>query len=267
MKQNLWARTSELFFSRPLLWLPVLIADLLGFGVQHGQSAILNVILTRSTQYHSALGGTVSRGPITQSAIDQVNAASMPIAIVAYFLRIVLYVVALAVTAHLVKKSLSRFRNRSPERVRVSEILLVALRVLIVFVICLVLWIWLLGWLGRHGHGAIAQSPFSVVLGSLLAVALLAFSATPSALRMIARGSVSVEQVRDGRIMAFAMALLFVALQFFVSLSERQLLSATPTRQLVLKGLASLLTAVPYVLMFIGFSLIGSQEPAAPVEE
>lgn len=266
MKENLLARTSELFFSRPLLWLPVLAADLLGFGVQRGQVAILNVILTRSTQYHSALGGTVSRGPITQSAIDQVNAASMPIALVAYFLRIVLYVIALAVTAHLVRKGFSRLRS-SPQRLQASTVLLVALRVLIVFVVCLVLWIWLLGWLGAHGHTAIAQSPFFIVLGTLLVVVLLAFGVTPSALRMIAGGNVSTEQMLAGRTMALAMALLFVALQFFVSLSERQLLAATPTRQVLLKALASLLTAVPYILMFIGFALIAAEEPAAPLED
>jgi branched-subunit amino acid transport protein len=268
---ELWRKASELFWGKPLLWLPVLVADLLGSGLDQGQKAIVRSIVMGKMVYHSALGGTVEHVPLTAAAVQQATQVAIPLQWTSNFLRILLYVVALVLTAFMVRDLLKRnpepWKPGAALRGRVGGIFGVALLVLAVTVVFTVLFSWGNRWLLTHGHKAVAVSPWYHVACAVLLVGALAWVAAPTAVRTVSLGPISKVGAQRAVAMGFLLGVATVALAFFVEQSAPALIHQPDARRIPLEMVASLVTAVPYILLFLGFGVLAVQEDSTRMAE
>ncbi len=99
---ELWRKASELLRERPLLWVPVLVADLLAFLISLGSSALVRVVVLPRLLGHSVLGGPTLQQQLTPAALEHANLLAAGITIPANFLRLVCYAMALVTTLVLV---------------------------------------------------------------------------------------------------------------------------------------------------------------------
>ena len=106
---ELWRDLVELLRSRPALWLPVLIADLLSYGINLGRNSLVRVIVLHNTAQQSVLGGTVVHGPMTASAMESTTIVALLLSWLTNFARILLYTCAFVATAALIQA----FRERA----------------------------------------------------------------------------------------------------------------------------------------------------------
>lgn len=266
-----WRKASDLFWGKPLLWLPVLVADLLGSGIDAGQKAIVRAVVLSKMEYHSALGGTVQHVPLTAAAVQQATQIAIPLQWTSNFLRILLYAVALVLTCGMVRELLSRsqemWKPAAALEGRWGGILGVTLRVLALTVLFTVLYGWAGRWLLAHGYKGVVASPWYHLGCAVLLMLLLAWAVAVTALQMVSNGSISEAGGRQATIMAFLLGLASLALSFFVEQSAPALAHMPDGRRIPLQMLASLLTAVPYILMFLGFGVLAVQQDRTRISE
>ncbi|MES2391810.1 MAG: hypothetical protein V4555_09220 [Acidobacteriota bacterium] len=257
-------KASDLFWRKPVLWLPVIIADLLGTAINQGQGAIVRAMVMRRTEVHSALGGAVQHVRLTPEIAAQAVQAATPMVWVSYFLRISLYVIALVVTVAMVQQLLDRMQaSPTPQevlRTRKAGMLSLAVRILALDAVGSVAIEWTGRWLLMHGHKTVATSPWYHLGTSATLTVLLALFAGAAALRMLVGAPVSDEGANRAVVMPAMLGVGSLALGFLIGSSIPMGHTPSPAAQIALGTTASLITAVPFILMFIAFGVLANEE-------
>src|SRR5262249_29402111 len=104
--QNLWRKTSELFWQYPILWLPILFADTFQWLLLWVQKILTEKIVTFFIQGHrSVLGGLpdISTDP---SVVTKASLVAFPLSAGISLLFTCLFVAAMFVTSKLVRSYL-----------------------------------------------------------------------------------------------------------------------------------------------------------------
>jgi hypothetical protein len=257
-----WREASDLFFRRPVLWLPVLAADLAGSLLNLGQGTLMHSIAMQHMQFHSALGGTVKTQGLTLQAAQQLYVYATAIGWTTNFVRLLLYVAAFVLTAALVWTGGRRdsWNNAvAALRKRGNGGTLLALRALALYAAAAIGNSYLMRYLSAHQNPLLHNVWFRLMLAMLL-VGLQVAVLSNAGLKVLVERKASEHGERSARVMALALGFVSLAMGFFIGQSSAILRSTSQGRRLTLEVLASLLTAVPYILMFLGFASIAATE-------
>lgn len=261
---KLWQELVETLRQRPLLWLPVLLADLLGYLVNLGRDGILRAVLLHQTAQQSVLGGEVVHGPMTASAVEHTTIIALLLTWCIYFLRIFFYSAALFAMAGL----LAAYRERQdrPAAAMVPSIISNAgnaldltLRALAIYALGALLSSWLTTALSHHGQNHLLNNPFFGFGLMLLVLLTLAILLPPVAVRLLAGTPPQAEARHQGRTLAIILVLITAFLSNIVGGSSRQLAQAPALARYPLEIIASLVVALPYVLLFAGLILLAQR--------
>ena len=258
---ELWRDLVEILRRRPLLWLPVLIADLLGYLVSLGRNGLLRALVLHETAQHSVLGGAAVHGPMSASAMESTTIAALLLSWLTYFLRLLLYSGALVTTAALLRAYTERSErpvNEVGPAVGRSwgGILELALRSLAVYAIAALLFSWLSQWLSSHGRTAVLHDAwfnFGLTLAVLLVLAALL---PPVAVRVLSGHLPSKKVARQAQQFALVLVAVTALLSNVISANARELAQAPAGARYPLEIVGSLLVALPYVLLFTGLALL-----------
>ena len=259
--EKLWRETSELMWQRPLLWLPVLAADLLAFLVNLGSGALVRKFVLGSLQYRSALGGAPVRGPVSTAAVQHATLVALLITWPANFLRLLLYATAFIVTAALVRDVMTRARKPAAAAgealLRSSGgILSLSLRALAIYACAGVLLDWLGKWLLAHGHKATLLSGWVETGAGVLVFAVLAWLVAPTAVQVLAHRYPASEPRRHAQIFAFVLGVISLLLSRFVVSNMRSVHIASPVASFALELTGSWISALPYAVLFVALARI-----------
>lgn len=258
-----WREASDLFFRRPVLWVPVVVADVLGSLLNAGQQSLGKMLAMAQLQYHSVLGGTVRQGGFTMEQARHVFVQLTALAWTSYFVRTLLYAAAFVLTAALLWAGDRRgrwsqaFRSLQERGTGVTGI---ALRALAVFAVVSITNNYLMRVLSEQRSPLVRNIWFHLLL-SAIAVGLQVMVLTGPALRVLL-GPVPVGEhaKRSARLMALLLGFASIGLAYFAGKSAMAIGSTTQERKLFLEILGSLLTAIPYILLFVGFGVIAAVE-------
>jgi hypothetical protein len=247
----------------------VIVADLLGTAINQGQGAMVRAMIVRRTLVHSALGGGVEHVRLTQGMVAQAAQQATPLVWISYFLRIALYVVALVVTAAMVQRMLERMQT-SPTpgellRSRWGGMVSLAVRVLALDAAGSLLIQWGSRSLLAHGHKSVVTSPWYHLGTSAALTIVLAVLAAAAALRMLVGAQVRDSGANRAVVMSALLGVGSLALGFAAGASIPVGRMLSPTEQILLATVASLITAVPFILMFIAFGVLANEERTAAV--
>lgn len=258
---ELWGELVELLRRRPALWLPVLIADLLGYLTNLGRNGLLRALVMHQTAQQSALGGPVVHTQLSPAAMQTTTILALLLTWFAYLVRMLLYSAALIATAALVQAYRER-RERPGAAVgpalatKWGGILELALRGLAVYAIAALLFAWLSPWMNAHGQKALLHSPwFDFGLG-LVVLLLLAALLAPPALRVLAGRAPQADLAQRAQQLSFTLVVVAAVLGLAVGGNSRELLHLSPAARYPLEIIGSLVVALPYVLLFTGLALL-----------
>ena len=262
--EELWQQASEMMTQRPVLWLPVLVADLLGFLVNIASAALVRYIVYSRVQYHSVLGGGATRVPLNAAAVQHVRTLALAIAWSSNLVRLLFYAAALVATAALVRG----FRARADRPVaeiapalghHLTGIVSLALRAWALYAAAAFLMDLLGRWLLAHGHKAVLTGGWVETGAGLLLVALLALYLAPAAIHILAGHRPSPLVQRRGQILGFALAGVALLLGRFVENNLRSVNVAFLPARYVLGLTGSWIVALPYAVLFAGLGLLAWQ--------
>ena len=258
---ELWRDLVELLRRRPLLWLPVLLADLLGYGLNLGRNNVLRAIVMHGTTERSALGGMVTHAPLSSSAMQTVTIFALFLSWFVYFLRILLFSGALVATAALVWGYLDReqrpIRSISPWlATRRGGIFELSLRGLAVYAVAAVLFSWLSSLLSKYGYVAVLHSPWSGLVLGLVVLLVLALTLAPVAVRVLAGTTPNRQESRIAQQMASILAVVAALLAMFVGANSREMAHVPLLARYPLEIIGSLIVALPYGMLFTGLALL-----------
>jgi hypothetical protein len=277
--QALWRKTIEFLRAHPILWVPLIIADLTAFIMNSLQKSathgIVHWFLTR--HYHSVLGGNLISPDLDPNAMRKAAILCTPLVWGSYFVHICLYTAAFVLTAAFVGKILC---NQKPCLADAVSLLRLNLRQVTWFVLK-VLALWMLGgislilfpaaftrfffenrFLGPAAFGTVAS-----LLGYICASWLL----TPAGIRLIQAPlseDLSVETIERCRIVAILASVASLVLSYLVMKAEASpyISSAFDPafHNLIVSPLLSLLVAVPYLLLWISLRLLATEGIQVP---
>lgn len=257
---ELWQELVELLRQRPLLWVPVLVADLLGYLCNLGRVATLRAFVLHQTAQHSVLGGAVMHGQLSASALRSTTVVALLLTWLSYFVRILLYAVALVVTAQLVRRAREHQRE-APRDATASAaahwggILELSLRALAIYALAALLYSLLTQWLTRHNDTGLLHTAWLGNGALLVVLMVLAVTLPPVAVRVLAGTVPEPRMAALSQQLAISLLLLVAMLGLFVG-NSRQLAQVTPAVRYPLEAVASLVVALPYVLLFVGLSVL-----------
>lgn len=278
--RNLWRATTSLFWQHPVLWLPVLIADLLAFCLGRLQHLISHQIALWMYQSHTVLTTTPNYS-YQPNKVLETSLLSAPFVWGAYFFSICLYTSAL-LTISRALHNLWEHRNlgfrsaisSSPTETR--RILGFSSKLLGLCFVGALLLFPVSGLLAQVGFDRTAHDPllFGYSYGILVSVGI-AFVITPASIRLLrpsSNANVSSEDRRLGRIaailaVAVSMTLGSLIPQFTLPLWRGWQAHAAAVR-FVIDAIASAVVALPYIPLFIAFALLArGDEPTAQEAE
>ncbi len=258
---ELWRDLVEALRRRPLLWVPVLIADLLGYLVNLGRNGLLRAFVLHQTAQQSVLGGGVVHGPMTAAAMQSTTIIALLLSWLTYFVRIVLYSSALIATAALVDS----FVERAPRLAgdvgpalarRRGGILELALRGLAIYALAALLFSWMSPLLVKHGYTKLLHNPWFGYGLTLIVLLVLAALLAPAAVRVLSGREPGKPSALQSQQFAFVLAVVASVLAAAISANGRELALAPPAARYPLEIVGSLVVALPYVLLFTGLALL-----------
>jgi hypothetical protein len=273
--RDLWRKTTALFWESPILWLPVVCADLLAFCFTRVQKLLTWQLINSFLLGHSALTGQAIP-PVDQRAVI-IKAAILggPFVWGTYFLNTCLYTAAFVITATLVRTLEQHLRPDLPLVLlgsRTRRILVLSIKLLALWALAVALIVPTTTLAQKWKFPATYLAPCFVVLASVS----IAYCMAPSGISLLRDAqsrSVTAEYITWGRSFSILMVLASLAVGYFVPMVERSLF-ASPflvrgIPRLIIEAIASSVTAFPYVLLFISLSLIatndsGGVEPSQP---
>lgn len=258
---ELWRDLVEVLRKRPVLWLPVLIADLLVYLVNFGRALLLHSLVLHQTAQQSVFGGAVVHGPMTGSVAESTTVFALLLSWVVNFLKILLYTAAFAVTAALVQAVLERRRKIAPVIGPAltqgwGGILELTLRALAVYAIAALLFSWLAPVLLKHGQTALVRGPWFPICSSLLVLLVLATTLPAPALRLLSGRAPLADEIRLAQQFCLILALVTEVLTIMVASNSRELAGVPPGARFPLEIVGSLVVALPYVLIFAGMAVM-----------
>ena len=267
LMEEFWRETSELLLQRPILWLPVLLADLLGFLVTLGSGALLRSVVLAPLQYRSALGGAPMRAPISAAAMQHATLMAGLITWPSNFLRLLLYAAALIVTASLVG-SFAKRRAQKPVEIGAAlqrsfpGILSLTLRSFAIYAAAALLLDWVGKWLLAHGHKTAFANPWVEIGAGVLVVAALAWFIAPAAIQVLTERASTPLRKREAQIFAFGLGIVSLALGRFVATNVHAVRITSPLALYALELTGSWIAALPYVVLFVLLSRIAFKAAA-----
>ena len=264
--EELWRKVSELMMQRPLLWLPVLVADLLAFLVGLGGKVWLQHILIRRLETRSVMGGPAVMAPVSPSAVQSAVQAVAPIEWGTNLLRLLLYTLAFLATVALVRAFRARSQKPADEMASVlrrqfTDVLPVAGTALLIYLVTSFAAKFLSAYLIRHGHRAVLQSGsyiggwFGLAVGAVTIV-FLALLVAPAAVQALAHRALDVTHRQQAQILALSLGMVALVLGRFVEANLRELRTASPVAQALLGLTGSWIAALPYAVLFAGLGFL-----------
>lgn len=259
--EELWRQATEMMSQRPVLWLPVLVADLLGFLINLGATAMVRAAVLSRLQYQSALGGGPMRAPMNAAAMQHATTLALIITWSSNFIRLLLYAAAFVVTAALVRGFRGRAEKPAGEilpalKRNVAGIFSLALRAFALYAFAAFLFSWLGRSLIAHGHKAVLASGWVEIAAGFLLVAALAFLLAPAAIQVFAHHRSSPLDQRNGQLFALGLAAVALVLGRFVESNLRSVHIAFESARYALGLTGSLIVALPYAVLFAGLGLL-----------
>jgi hypothetical protein len=262
--QNLWRKTSELFWQYPILWLPVLLANTPEWLLLWSQKVLARRIFTFFVQGH---GSVLGRRPDLSTDPATVMKASLAAGLLSagiYLLFTCLFITALLVISKLVRNCLD---NRPPElKAAVIDTLqsckrktvVLSIKILALFAVGTLLLIFTMPHLARlttMSYRDIGYS-FSCILSVVIAYLL-----TPSIVAAISPGRpVTSEMLAKARLIAMIGVAASDLIGLFVQRAESSVFSESPYTSVLAQQLigltGSLFTAFPYIPISIALSVI-----------
>ena len=266
--RDLFRRVSFLFWQYPILWLPVLVADLLKFLLMQLNRAG-GVAIADHFAPHSVLGGTPEPlSPYSQS-LTKISLLIGMLNWSAYFVSTALYSLALVGTTALIRRKIedsgeSFWGLVSGFQVSPGRLAAFSAKVLGLYVIAAVPFILLIVPFGnRKGIFPVEYSYFIGVLMSMVA----AYLAAPIAIRWLQwPNSISTSKELKRNVQAFA-ALMLLASGLMAIGAERVsgslIFRSTPyVTVLGNRSISSMVSALPFIPLFIAISLVAFQKEA-----
>jgi hypothetical protein len=264
--RELWHKTTALFWENPVLWLPVVCADLLAFCFTQLQKLLTWQLINSFLLSHSALTGQAIQ-PVDRHAVI-VKAAILGGSFVwgTYFLNTCLYTAAFVVTATLVRTLEQHLRPDLPLvlgslRSRSRRMLVVSIKLLALYALAGLLLIQATTLAQKWALPATYLIPCFLVLATVS----FAYCMAPSGISLLRNAqsrSVTHEYITWGRSFSILMVLASFAIGYFAPMVERSLfaspLLARGFPRLMIEAIASSVAAFPYVLLFISLALIAT---------
>lgn len=263
---ELWRSVSELMWKRPSLWLPVLIADLLGFFMNLGRLALVRAVVLRHAQYHSALGGPPMRAPMTASAAHSLTTMVIVIDWTSYLIRLLLYASAFITTAALVRSIRERLQRPWGEvlpalQAYTGGIFSLSLRALAIYGAGALLFGWLGSSIASHGHKAwLANGWFETGVTLILMIALSLLLA-PVAIQVLAKRYAPPFLKQRAQLFALSLGMVALALGTFIAANMRTVRGGASVTRTFLELTGSWIVALPYAVLFVGLTMVASEIP------
>lgn len=281
--RRLWHETSDIFWQCPIFWLPTLVADFVTFCFQRLWLLLRYEVIFRFMQRHSVLGNTPAY--LIHGAVP--TAATILLGFLRLFetfLGICFYTTAFLITAQLVSGHL---QSSATEYRLVAAMLKKHRRSILVFSLKLFLLSVLAGVLAAEAVGFLTPrlnhlpllygvtAPYVAVFSAILLSACVAYIVTPSAvtlLRLPNSPPVKSEALAVGRTFAVVAVVVSSSAGIFSEAVERfffrDVTHIHPIALQAIYAIASLLTAFPYIVLFIALALIATgsiEESEVPV--
>jgi hypothetical protein len=280
---NLFRRASYLFWQYPILWAPVFVADILNTLLKGSQPFITRALIQTMLQSHSVLSSVPDPLHDPQSTW-KVGLLSAPIIWGTHFAGIILYASAMTITANFVLMHppvINSLYKQNPNH-SFRNILFFSLKVFAI--------IFLVGIPSTAIVSVISmRSPRSVLLwggefGVLYGIAftvVVAYLITPTAIRLLMKrrtDPVNVNLRRSARAFTVLAVIASELLSRLTMATQSRFLSQSTPRigALSFIGATSLVSAFPYILLFIALALaanpieteqhFGSSEPLKPIQ-
>jgi hypothetical protein len=262
--QNLLRKTSELFWQCPILWLPVLIADIVQFFLPY----VRGLIVRESVKFfaygpRSVLGGAPDLAANIETASSKVLLLAVPLTAGTYLLSVCFYSAALFTIYYLIQDCL---HGRSFElRVAVSamlkldqrRILILSTKILVLFACGSFLFVSLI---------AKRIFPLLVDFGYVFGVALvagIAYLLAPTAIAALQSSQpVSTHAIANARTLAVLGSVASSAIGWLAQKAQGSFFTPSSHPSILAQQsmalIASLFVALPYVPISIALSLIAT---------
>jgi hypothetical protein len=266
--RELWRKTTVLFWENPILWLPVVCADLLAFCFTRLQQLLTLQLINLFLLSHSALTGQATPPVDQHAAITKAAIIFGPFVWGTYFLNTCLYAAAFVVTATLVRTLEQHLRPDLPPvlgslRSRIQRVLVFSFKLLALYALAGLLLIQATTLAQKWKLPATYLIPCFLVLAAVSFAYCMAPSGI-SLLRDAQSRSVTPEYITWGRSFSILMVLASFAIGYFVPMVERSLfaspLLSRGIARLIIEAIASSVAAFPYVLLFISLALIATND-------
>jgi hypothetical protein len=270
--RDLWRKTTALFWENPILWLPVVCADLLAFCFTRLQKLLTRQLINSLLLSHSALTGQVIPPADEHAVITKAAIIFGPFVWGTYFLNTCLYTAALVVTATLVRTLGEHVRPDLPLvlgslRSRSRRILVLSIKLLALYALAAALLLQATTLAQKWKFPPTYLIPCFLVLVTVS----IAYCMAPSGISLLRDAqsrSVAPEYITWGRSFSMLLVLASFAVGYFVPMVEQSLfaspLLAGGVPRLIIEALASSVAAFPYVLLFISLSLMATNHAAEP---
>ena len=263
---ELWRDLVEMLRRHPALWLPVLIADLLGYVVNLGRISLLRAIVMHRTAQQSVLGGAVVHSQMSASAMQSTTVIALLLTWLTYLIRILLYAGAFVATAALLRAYVERAEKPlaqiGPALSRQwGGLFEIALRALAIYAVAALFLSWLTASLSKHGQAALLRSGGFEFGLTLLVLLVLSALLPPVALRVLTNRAPGKDLTRSSQQLAFILVTVAALLASFVTINSRELSQIPLGARYPLEIVGSLLVALPYVLLFTGLALLARRMP------
>jgi hypothetical protein len=269
--RQVWRETAALFWEYPVLWLPVLAADLISFFLSKLQKYVSHVLI-----YHVLLGPPSVFGgrhglmePSSNALVFKAAMLGGTLEWSTHFAQIILYTIALFVTTALVRSTSrheSKYFHASVQLVRSQwrAILGLSLRFLGLMVLLAISLGALLAFTIAQTQRYMVHLPQAAMYAYIVpAFCCVAYLAAPIAMRRIGTVTsqpLTAESTRNGRLFASVAVtvstLVGYCLPYIGTSFTAEPFFSSSLVVTALGAIASLIVASPYVVLFIALTLI-----------
>lgn len=267
--REIWRKTAELFWERPILWVPVLCADFVGYWLMWLERlASRQVVIWMAFNQSPLNGALVRNGSSETSLLLKVMSIAGPLLWGTYFLNICLYTLALVTTSVLLEMVFAGSKAdlllalRST-RLRLKRVGVFSLKMLLFFAGGVVIFGFTVG---KFALGLARLQ--AVVYGAIaFGYAIVAYFMAPGALLLLRDSRSALMRRESGvwaRKFAIAGAITISAIAYLGTLANESItplpIFAHGAPSLALSIATSFSGAFAYILLFIALSLIGRSD-------